>query len=314
MDDYSPIANSQIAMKMAAYETIHIDHPRMKTAHGIFDYMRDLGSHNGDARKPQRGIRMLAPTQTGKSTAVNSYVAKLGMPPDLKTVLHVNLQQNATPKRLWTDILCAFGDGYAHTGAEEVLKSRAQLFMKRAKVELIVFDEVQQLVGRGGNSIAWNVSEALKRILDEGYAPIVFLGTEEALPIFSANQQFNGRLLSPFDMSPLDSKDPADHNLFKGYCGRLDQQMVELGCITKPSGLMEARTLSILYFVSRGVVGIVSRLICEAMQIAHRRQRSHIVEADISLAIDRWAIPGGFCDHNPYLQATGKLIDRELGI
>ncbi|MGL5839114.1 MAG: TniB family NTP-binding protein [Sphingorhabdus sp.] len=311
MEDYSPQTNAMLVSKMLALESIHIQHPRMTTAHGIFDYLRQLGQANKvldladvgkNKKKPRkRGIRILGPTGSGKSRAAESYIETLDLDADTYTVLHVVLQQNATPKRLWEDILHAFGDEYATVGSEGTLKSRARAFLKKGEVELIVFDELQQLVNNEGDTTAWKASEALKRIADEGYAPLVLMGNDKAGSIFKANAQLNDRLIAPYDLEPLDPTDKDDRRLFKGYCGRLDQQMVEKGCISVPIGLMDPSTLARLFYISSGVVGIVSSLIGEAMQIAYRRGRDHILTADLSLAVDRWAIPGGFCEVNPFV-------------
>ncbi len=194
----------------------------------------------------------------------------------------------------------ALGDEFATSGGEEVLKGRARAFLERGNVELIVLDEVQQLVRSKRTASAWNASEALKRVLDDGFAPLVLMGTEEALPLFKANKQLNGRLLAPFDLDPLDAAVKADSDLFKGYCGRLDEQLVLKECLSSKIGMMEPTIVIALFEVSKGVVGVVSRLVAEAMQIAWRRNRTEVTVDDLSLAVDRWAIPGEFCRTNPF--------------
>jgi hypothetical protein len=113
--------------------------------------------------------------------------------------------------------------------------------------------------------MAWNVSEALKGFLDEGYAPVVFVGTYEALPIFNSNAQVWNRMLPPIDLAPLDPTIDADRRLFCGYCGRLDKRVVQYGCVSKPTGLMKQHILSGLHYVSGGIVGTVNNLLSHAI-------------------------------------------------
>ena len=300
----------ELVQKLALFDQIHIQHPRMQNIHGTFDHMREIGRSQQGQRKRHRGLRILGPSFSGKTRSIESYRAANGMGREDFTVLHVELQQNATPKRLWIDILTAFGDGFATLGSEEIVKRRAQQYFEQLKVELIIFDEVQQLLRRGSTARAWSISEALKRLLDEGYAPIVFVGTLEALPIFTSNPQINNRLLPPIDLTPLDATVKEDRMLFCGYCGLLDERMVQLGCVEQCANLMDPHILSGLYLVSGGVVGVVSNLLRHAMETAYRNDRQHIWISDLEFAVDRWAISGGICQTNPF---AGKDKTKSSG-
>jgi hypothetical protein len=234
-----------------------------------------------------------------------------GFPPPAR--LHVELQQNATPKRLWVDILTAFGDQFSTLGVEEVVKRRAQNYLKELGVELIVFDEVQQLLRKGSSAVAWDVSEALKRIIDERYAPVALVGAYEARPIFKANSQLTNRLLPEINMSPLNATSEEDRFLFCGYCGRLDERMVDLGCVSQSSDLMSPFILTCLYQVSNGILGIVNTLLRVAIEVAYRRDRKYILVPDLALAVDRWAIPNGTCDTNPFSEGSDEK-DQKSGL
>lgn len=313
MQDYSTSTNALIVQKLIAFDNIHIQHPRMQQAHGIFDFLRQLGREKSislcqqdrsNSNTSMPGVRMLGPTASGKSRSVESYIRNLNLGPDTYTVLHVFLQQNATPKRLWVDILSAFGDPYAHDGQEAQLKSRAITYIERGQVELIVFDEIQQLLTKSGTARTWRASEALKRFIDEGHAPVVLMGTFEAEPLFSGNPQLGGRLLAPLDFTPMDALSPEDIAIFKGFFGRLDQQLVERECLSQPIGLMRPELLSKIFAVTTGVLGLGSRLIREAIQIAYRSGRTYVVVGDLSFAVERWAMPIGICDFNPFHDLT----------
>jgi hypothetical protein len=57
-----------------------------------------------------------------------------------------------------------------------------------------------------------------------------------------------------------------------------------------------------LHAVTDGVIGRVSRLVEIALEIALRRNAPRIEKYDLALAVDRWAIPNGITESNPFLR------------
>ena len=45
-------------------------------------------------------------------------------------------------------------------------------------------------------------------------------------------------------------------------------------------------------------------MIREAIQIAYRSGRTYVVVGDLSFAVERWAMPIGICDFNPFHDLT----------
>jgi hypothetical protein len=291
--------NRLVVQRIAAFRTIFVPYPRHIELHSRCDYLMELGQ--ATKGQPQRGMRVLAPSGSGKTTAAQAFIQEVErrFPPsrEQRPVLYVSLDRATTVKKFYASILIAFGDDFTRYRNELELKQRVIAFLNRLGCRLLFIDEVQHMAKGSGD-----VTESLKNLLDLGAVPIVFLGTDDAEAMFSSNLQFNGRLLQPCDFAPLSATVLEDQQLLRGYWERLDVETVRLGLMPKSSGLFDPAFLSALHAVSAGVIGRISRLTEAALEIAIRRGRERLDWEDFSLATERWAMPQGFVDVNPFAE------------
>lgn len=298
--------NADIARQIALFRSIVIEYPRHLDLHDRLDYLQALGRDSKGG--PQMGLRVLAPSGSGKSTAARAYkrlVEELCPQSDEKvSVLYLPLSSATTSRRLMVQILQALGDRFADKGTEQALQARAVDFMRRLGVELLIIDEVQHLNFR--SSAKNDVTDALKSFLDAGVAPIAFLGTDEALPMFERNLQLNGRLIAPFDMPKLETARVEDRSLFASFVAALCCQMEEKQIFPGPITLVQPAAIAALMEVTDGVIGRVSRLFQVALEAALRRGSATITVEDLSMAVEGWALPQGFAKRNPF--RTNGLI------
>lgn len=299
------IRNSAITLKIALFRSIVIEYPRHAELHDRLDYLQSLGrlTHG----EPQMGLRVLAPTGSGKSTAARTYkrlVEKQRPPSEQKIpILYLPLSSATTSRRLMVQILQALQDPLAEKGTEQALQVRAVAFMRRLGVELLIIDEVQHLNFR--SSAKNDVTDALKSFLDAGVAAIAFLGTDEALSLFERNLQLNGRLIAPFDMPKLETARLEDRSLFASFVSALCREMEAKLIFPEPIALVRPQVLGALMEVTDGVIGRVSRLFEVAVEVALRRSGETLTIDDLSIAVDRWAISQNFARRNPFL-----LVER----
>ncbi len=291
-----------IAEKIARFQQIYIPYPPHTDFQRRAHYLVELG--RATRGLPQKGMRVLAPSGSGKSTAADELVrqihTKAPRTPDRVPVVLVPMERAATPKRLMVSILNYFGDPYASQGTEHALKMRVKACFERFQTDLLIIDEIQHLNYR--NFERSDVTDSLKRLLDDGVVPIIFLGTGEANGLFTRNVQLGGRLVAPCDFKPLDLRSPTDRGLLAGYARLLDESMVQRGILQESSGLDDPWVLGCLHAITNGVIGRVSRLIGAALEIALPRGASRIERYDLALAVDRWAIPNGITKSNPFLK------------
>ena len=296
----------QIPAKIARFQAIFIPYPPHTEFHERCDYMVQLG--RATRGQPQKGMRALAPSGSGKTTAARAFMRRFDATTprtsDRVPIVFVALERAATSKRLMTSILDYFGDPFSSRGTEQALKQRAKACFERFQTDLLIIDEVQHLNYR--TSEKSDVADSLKRLLDDGIVPIVFLGTEDAHDLFTRNVQLGGRLTSPSDFKPLDLRIASDRALMAGYATLLDRALVERGILPEASNLEDPWVLSCLHAVTDGVIGRTSRLVEAALEIALRIAATRIEKYDLTLAVDRWAIPNGLTKTNPFLRETSR--------
>lgn len=291
-----------VAAKIAQFGSIYIPYPPHSDFHAACDFLLKLGrATRGQA---QKGMRTLAVTGSGKTTAAVTFVRRFeALHPRTESyvpIVLIALERATTAKKLMMSILDYFGDNYSSHGNEQTLKKRVKACFERFGTELLIIDEVQHLNVRHNSQS--DVTDSLKRLLDDGVVPIVFLGTDDALDLFTRNLQLSGRLIAPCDFQKLRVDSPRDRSLLAGYATLLDQAIVEKGIVPELSGFKDPWVLGCLFKVSDGVVGRVSRLVGAALEIALHRDATRVEIYDLSLAVDRWAIPNAFVHANPFLQ------------
>lgn len=298
LESHSAEMNGVVAAKSAAFRRVYLPYPPHTHIHRRCDYLIQLG--RATRGYPQQGFRVLAPSGSGKSAVALAYkaIVELEKPATetCKPIIYVMLESDTTTKRLMISILKKFGDKHAERGTEIELKSRVLLAFERFGTVLLIIDEVQHLRRSGGA----NVTDVLKRFLDDGVVPILFLGTDDAGPMLDGNIQFSSRLLEPCDLTPLDRNSSEDRALLRQFVKSLDLQLVADGLIAQPAGLDHSWILGCLHEISAGVIGRISRLLLIALESALRRGASCIEVYDLALATDRWAIPNTAATRNPF--------------
>lgn len=301
--------NDLVAEKMPVFETIYIPFPRQVEFHSRCDFLAKLGK--ATRGKPQKGLRVLAPTGSGKTISATAFVEMVHPPgtPGKSPIAHVALEKDTTSKRLMSSILQWFRDPLALRGTEAVIRERLYAAFREFETQLLIIDEVQHLNFR--SSVRSDPTDTLKRFLDDGMVPVVFLGTEGAEDMFRRNLQLNSRLLPPCDLLPLSRMDKGDRALLHQFLLELDERIVQLGLVQQLSGLAHPWIRGCLWEVSGGIIGRISRIMYVALEGALRRGAERIEVYDLARATDSWAVAQGFIGKNPFRQPRPQSIAAE---
>ena len=102
------------------------------------------------------------------------------------------------------------------------------------------------------------------------------------------------------DFGCLDYTDAAERKIFEDYCGRLGIKLKEHGLFRRAADLLRDDIPGCLHVISRGRIGVVSRLVEQATVVAAQEDAASLSRHHLARATDDWAIPQGVIDYNPF--------------
>jgi hypothetical protein len=283
-----------------AFDGIYLNYPRHKLMQIAIDKVMRHGMKAAGA--PMRGLRVSGPTGSGKTTGIEQYVAHIiqrgEFPAGSTPVLYIRLRKKTSVTKVLRSIVRKFGDRHSKSRDEDELNEQVRNTISRAGIKLIVLDECQHLKNLSNDSM--EVTDAFKVFLDDSIVPVIFVGTNDADPMFQANPELCGRLGSPIDLKPLRWNDGDDMASFEEFLNQLDAEMVKRDLVTRASGLGSHYNVACLYLASGGVIGMAYRIVREAMLIAIARDAEYVEHYDLALATKRWAVENKVTKANPF--------------
>lgn len=340
-------SNGQV---MAAFELMRIKHPRLPEVHKAFDDAREAGTLT--PRSPKRYIEFFAPSHSGKSKAITSYIedvvvdqaiARGHFPPDMdrgeiatkqRIVPHVTLSPKASVRSMASDILRALGDPRPESGTGPVLLRRVYEYLSgeyvdpvtKQKVprqtELLVLDEIQHLsaseverpdgrMQRSHRIKSTEVTDTLKTMMIRGLVPLVIVGVPEAREHLSIDIQLTNREMGKINYSPLLWSSETDQGIFLEYCDEAAARLVEWNLLPKAPDLLGGEIGYMLWAASGGCIGVVSRLLEQAVLHALARDGKSVEFEDLALAVDTRGIPNNMCTYNPFREGVRNVdVDK----
>lgn len=286
-----------------AAKSIWVEHPPQENAVGrILTYR--LETLDTDERE-QDGLCLAQASQAGK-TATAKRVRKVlhdecmaaGGTPNRFQVIIVGLDKKTSLKSVLQDILIEMEDPDWDYGTEKQLRQRIRDFVRRLGTELIVIDECQHLHKEGSD--VTDVTDALKRFLDLGIAPMVLIGNFDAEQVYKRNQQLRARLGLPVTLPALDMKRIKDGVHFRNFVEGFDKALLDGDIVTTSPGLTDDDILEALKVVSGGYFGRVARLLQHAAAHAAARHARTIERYDLSCVTRDYAIPSKWTSTDPF--------------
>lgn len=297
------------ATMLGTFDGIYIFNPRHLPVFTSVEQLRLLGLAQPGGRK--RALRILAPSGSGKTTTIQQYAQKVAarLTDDERSwrrpVVILSIHPRIKVKGWWLAVLSALGEEmYRPRDTEETVRRRAYEAIVRFGVEVLVIDESQHLAV--GTKMIGEVTDRLKRFLDDGIVPVVLMGTSDARTMLESNLQLSNRMMPPCDIVPLGSGD-RDRQLLEKFLDRLDAAIVDAGLMKERAGLGHPLVSACLMEVSNGIIGRVVNLLRVALGRAFRRGAARIELCDLQAATATWAVAQSIVVRNPFrIEGDGK--------
>lgn len=272
-----------------------------------FEEMRVAAPLLRIAGMPQPGIKILAPSFSGKSVGALDYVkrvrARLGQ--SSSSAVYVKLDSEGSVGSLATDILRALGEPRPESLTPEKRWARARRRVREREVDLLILDEFQ----RAGRRLTIHpvIAQKIFDIMDPdegrgGDAAVAFVGKLDAKKIFKATEDLPNRLDAPVSIGRLRW---LTHSLeFMAFARDFDAALQRSGITSGPANLSDPAIAELLLESARGLIGQFTRIIETAVINITRDGRTLITRQDLSDAVQDWCIGNERIAYNPFEEGS----------
>lgn len=215
------------------------------------------------------GLLLVGQSGAGKTTLIEHY--RDNFPTEhhpeqtIVPVLVVQTPAMPTVKNLAEAILHALCDPDVNKGSTEEKTRRIFKLLLACHVELLIIDEFQHFCDTRRRSIANQVADWLKSVLNVARIPVVVVGLPRAETVIHLNEQLSRRFSSGFDLRPFSYHTSEGQLEFRGLLKTIHCQ-IPIQCTE-----LHETNLALRFFIAtNGLIDYIAKIIDEAVQIAGR--------------------------------------------
>ncbi|KGW59049.1 bacterial TniB family protein [Burkholderia pseudomallei MSHR1328] len=252
-------------------------------------------------------LMLIGESGVGKSTLLKNYTRKhpIIQHEELTEipVLYVPLGQAPTPKMMASTMLCALGDPKWNLGKESDLTARLIFLIKTCRVRIVIVDEVNHLVDRGGEKTLHTSADWLKRLVDATRVSFVLAGIPRTRRLLATNDQLRGRFREVIEIdrfsvatAPAEREFRSVLNVFKGYLRDL------------PTLDISSETIVRLFaFATDGRLRDIRRLLVRAVELAYAKPHPKLTDSVLAEAFRTVIYPSSPNKRNPFHKAFNRM-------
>lgn len=288
-----------------------------------------------------RTMLITGPSGSTKTTSMVEIASKLQKKnPGKSPVLILKLQSQTTKLRhLILQILEALNDPQAvllrrqrNTCLDGWSLNALREAARGAGTYVVVLDEahsvLQHIRRRDQHEKAQAFAGHIKTLINAGLFGVIVMGTDDAKMFFETSPELNNRKFDHITLNPINLSNPDDFKYFYKLIGRIDREMVEQQILDEPMGLInDVKSRALLYDMSGGVPGVISRILMIALRSIQREGRRTMNWDDIRQAFWIWSSENKDEDGNlikiydpfaddirPTTAEAIKLMSKKMGI
>ncbi|MCX4164585.1 MULTISPECIES: TniB family NTP-binding protein [Paraburkholderia] len=279
-----------------------IHFPHVKRILAALDRMYEYQCGNEEAEH----IVLLGESGVGKSTLLEKYSR---MHPAVVheeftevPVLYVALGQSPTPRSMAGTSLKVLGDPRWYVGKEVELTDRLVFLIKQCRVRLVIVDEANHLVDRGGEKTLHNSADWLKRLVEATRVSFVLAGIPRTRRLLETNDQLRDRFREVIEIDRFSVANRSTEHEFRSVLKVFKGYLRDLPTIDI-SGAAIARLFA---FATDGRLRDIQRLLVRAVELAYERPSPGLTDAILAESFRRVIYPGSPDKRNPFHNAFNE--------
>jgi len=277
-----------------------IKHPYFE---GAVEQMRLCFESYGKNPEP-RCTPILGLSGAGKSTVVREVLKTFGNPlENNKTpVIVVETPSTPTVRSLASEVLYSLKDPLYYKGTEATMITRAVEQMDELRVQMMIFEEMQNIIDRDSEKLLTRAAIWLKRFINRSKRPTVIMGLERLAKMFHYDEQLRRRFTKSYVIKPFDGMNNESRLYLRTFLKTLHKKFQFQDGLEIFSGEMPMR----FYYASAGLVGYMTNIIFEAERLAERTVSHKITRDHIAQAYENVVCENQLVGLNPFIAGIKK--------
>ena len=265
---------------------------------GAIARLQQLAAHSCEGEEPEH-LLLVGEPGTGKSTLLKKFMSAHPRVehPEFTEVpaLYTEVPSKTSIKSLAGLMLLNMGSDYWSRGDEVDRTYQLVHLIRACKCRIIILDEVNHLVDRGGAKTQYAIGDWIKQLGTSANASIVLAGTTRTQQLVWTNAQLASRYGEILTISPLSMKDDRAAE----FMGALQS----LESLIRPMPSIELSNPTIaekIAFATAGRLRSIRKLLVRAVEIAGGQQRPKLDLAALSQAFEQVIYPRAPAERNPF--------------
>ena len=273
--------------------------------------MRQLAAYSCNGEEPEH-LLLVGDSGTGKSTLLKKFISAYPRVEHLEftevPVLYTEVPSKISIKSLAGLMLLNLGSEYWSRGDEVDRTYQLVQLIRACKCRIIILDEVNHLVDRGGAKTNYAIGDWIKQLGTSANTSIVLAGTLRAKQLLWTNAQLASRYGEILTISPL-SMENGRAAEFMGALQSLESLISPLSSLR----LCDEINAQKIAFATGGRLRSIRKLLVRAVEIAGAQPRPKLDLGVLSLAFEQVIFAQAGPDRNPFSQKFNGLPLIGLG-
>jgi Cdc6-like AAA superfamily ATPase len=265
----------------------------------VFDRLNALYQYSGNGEEAEH-ILLLGEAGVGKSTLLRKF-RQLHLPIEHNEyteipVLYAQVDPGCSIKKLASSMLLALGSEFWNKGSEAELTYQLTCLLQACKVRLVILDEVNHLVDRGGEKTHHTIADWIKRLADSVALPFVLAGIPRSERLLDTNDQLRSRFREVLSVQPFSIEDIAAEGKFGAVLQSFAKLLVGLPSIE----LTSQKMIRAFAFATGGRLRELRKLLVRAVEIACQEPTPRLTRGVLALAFEKVIYRNAGSNRNPF--------------
>ncbi|WP_086380816.1 TniB family NTP-binding protein [Caballeronia sordidicola] len=272
----------------------------------IFASLDRLYSYTCDREEPMHLV-IVGESGVGKSTLLKKYTDSYQPVVHEEyteiPVLLVSLDEAPTPKTLAGTLLKAMGSPFWNKGSAEDRKAQLLTLLQACKVRLVIIDEANHLVDRGGEKTRHTSADWLKTVADKAGISLVLAGIPRTIRLLETNDQLRGRFREVISIDRFSVADKEAEKRFRGVLKSFQQLFKDVDSVDLSSWEL-ARAFA---FATDGRLREIRSLLVKSAELAFAKPTPRLTMEVLSDAFRSTIYANATPDRNPFEAAFKEV-------